>query len=177
MHTHSPRRRGDQQCGLSPYSGEIIQNCVTSNHPAFLGHGHGKHIQTDDGGFGYGLAGNGDQFGNVTGRLDWMGNSGAFGGTVPHAFDGSNKNNDLRRHYKSSTDTSMPDYVSMPSQGSRMTDKIDHQFAEGHFYSNDDVYVGNMKAPANTPTLGGVLTEGFDSRSAAMLSIIRCNTC
>ena len=177
LHTHSPHRRANEQAGSSCCGPHFAEDFV-ANDPACSGHGHAKQFQPGDSGFGFGFAGNGDQFGNVTTGFDWAGNIGASGGTMPFCTDTMNKNSDFRKWHKPSTDTSMPDYASMPEKASRMIDKLGFQPTEGHLHSsNDHVHMGSMKAPNNTPTHGEASTGCFGSRSTAMGSAMRANGC
>lgn len=140
-HAHSPRRR-TQNPDASAYTMPIFQNANpagTSNFSAetALGFTSGvpREHTVDAGAY-----------------FDWLGQLNPEPGIASAINNGTRDNTAERTARKSSTDVSMPDYVSL---GAHRSSKSDNVFASLSIPEDDDASMGSMgtlQAPVNTPT-------------------------
>lgn len=161
LHAHSPRRRA-RQSDSSGYTMPIFQN--TNATKASL-------VSSDGANLGISTELSGEPLPGIDNRFDWLGHMNTRGGA---AEIGKNARDAAARNgRKSSTDTSMPDYVSFSGHNSNQSDNV---FSSFPIHEDDDASMGSMatvQAPVNTPTSGQSLSFGSGSKSF-MFSVLLC---
>ncbi|KFA53751.1 hypothetical protein S40293_01699 [Stachybotrys chartarum IBT 40293] len=148
LHAHSPRRRGSGIQGIpsgypiQPLQGMMTSNPIKSNtQPSGLANNNRATQLAKDGP---------DPFGEANAYFDWLGGIG-MGMGLTEASSSTGRLPGLHSHAgrKSSTDISMPDYVSSANGGSNHFDNEQQQFMPD--FLKHDSNIGQWKAPNSTP--------------------------
>lgn len=149
-HAHSPRRRTGHLAKASGHGMPNIQSIIT-NEASYSGKNKDQFPQNACGSFELPGPTYIDHWGFPIDDVEWTGHGVASAGA--ESQPGSKQNTaDIRKNRKSSTDTSMPDYISMSNLSARTSNRSDGQFPVGHYSNDGDLRVRYVRVPANTPT-------------------------
>lgn len=151
-HAHSPRRRSSGlQHMASAYPMPAIQGAM--GNPAT--NSNARRATHPSCGILSSLNNNqSDPFGDVNAYFEWLSSMG-MGMADANTRDEAQQNPGLSRSARrTSTDISMPDYVSLNSGGQAAVPP-EQSVSLSSFRQDEDSQCGSLKVPTNTPTTGG----------------------
>lgn len=153
LHAHSPRRRTHQD-----YSNECTLPVLQKTSAT-----KGSMFPSGRGNIGLPINFGGESLPGVNTYFDWLHPMAIEEGNL-EVNNGGSHAAVARKCRKSSTDTSMPDYVSL---GGHKSDKSDNIFGSFPIHEDDDTSLGSMatvQAPMNTPTSAQSLSFASGSK-------------
>lgn len=165
-HAHSPRRRATLGPGETPGCPiPTFQGMTSAQSPAKKGL-QNPHL-TERGNAAHLNDANCDVFHNSRAYFDWLGNTGIGTNDTTHmSFEEDNTNSKLQGIRKTSTDISMPDYMTLSY--SDRNPCPDPQFVPSHL-QDEESNTGHTKVPENTPTPRGM---GSDDSEGIILDFV-----
>ncbi|KAF4127016.1 hypothetical protein GMORB2_0754 [Geosmithia morbida] len=163
-HAHSPRRRVDKRADVGGYETPTGKKTNAMENDS-MNSSNGRRLHQISNGFGVGAGEFGNEFGIPVPGFDWLSGIHQMPWKEKQPWD---SNKDLRRAHKSSTDTSMPDYVSNPTNSSfEIPAMICNPQLGGESSQGDGTDI--TKPPSNTET-GRGLNAGTSNVADSRLS-------